>query len=148
SRRARRDGGRRRARAGGPVGHVGRRAVHGRQRATRLRVPATGVTRLYVSTVIDAAPADVWAALEPIERHTERMADALATRCEGEQERGVGTRFLCETKVGPIRLDDRMEVTEWRPDEAMGVHHRGIVTGTGRFTIQRAVGHGTRLSWE
>ena len=52
-----------------------------------------------------------------------------------DQTRGVGTEFLCDTKVGPIKLVDRMEITEWVPGEAMGVRHTGVVTGTGRFTL-------------
>ena len=43
------------------------------------------------------------------------MADAVAIRFETEQTRGVGTKFLCDTKVGPIRLTDQMEITEWQP---------------------------------
>ena len=106
------------------------------------------MTRIYVSTVIDASPAEVWAEVESVERHTDWMADAVAIRFVGPQTTGVGTRFVCATKVGPLRLDDRMEITEWRPQEAMGVHHRGVVTGTGRFTIHRAVGRGTLFAWE
>ncbi len=80
--------------------------------------------------------------MEPVERHVDWMADAVSIRFETDQTRGVGTSFLCDTKVGPIRLTDRMEITEWVPaDDAgaigrMGVRHTGIVTGTGVFTIE------------
>ena len=53
-----------------------------------------------------------------------------------DQTAGVGTRFECVTRVGPIRLTDRMEITEWEPGRAMGVRHDGLVTGTGRFTLE------------
>jgi hypothetical protein len=87
------------------------------------------------------------------------MADAVAIRFETEQTRGVGTRFLCDTKVGPIKLTDRMEITEWTPavdavdghggtDGAMGVKHTGIVTGTGVFTIEPlSGGQRTKFTW-
>jgi hypothetical protein len=76
------------------------------------------------------------------------MADAVAIRFESEQERGVGTTFLCDTKIGPITLTDRMEITEWVPEHAMGVRHRGIVTGTGVFTLESlAGGTRTRFTW-
>ena len=75
-----------------------------------------------------------------------RYADS--TGFEGDQTRGVGTRFVCDTKIGPFRLTDRMEITEWLPREAMGVRHTGIVEGTGRFTLHRAVGGGTLFAWE
>jgi uncharacterized protein YndB with AHSA1/START domain len=106
------------------------------------------MSRIYVSTVIDATPERVWAVVEPIEHHVDWMADAVAIRFEGDQRRGVGTRFLCDTKVGPLRLTDRMEITEWQPGRAMGVRHTGLVTGTGRFTLDRAVGGGTLFAWE
>ena len=78
-------------------------------------------------------------------------------RFQTDQTRGVGTEFLCDTKVGPIRLTDRMEITEWTPavDAAdgieaqvgrMGVRHTGIVTGSGVFTIE-PIGTGTRFTW-
>ena len=95
-----------------------------------------------VSIDLDATPAEVWALVEPVERHVDWMADAVSIRFETDQTRGVGTSFLCDTKVGPIRLTDRMEITEWVPaDDAgaigrMGVRHTGIVTGTGVFTIE------------
>ncbi|NQV97989.1 MAG: hypothetical protein HQ486_09345, partial [Acidimicrobiaceae bacterium] len=46
-----------------------------------------------------------------------------------------GTAFLCDTKVGPIRLTDKMEITQWVAGSAMGVKHVGIVTGSGVFTL-------------
>ena len=66
------------------------------------------------------------------------MADAEAIRFLTEQTEGVGTRFECVTRIGPVRLTDRMEITEWEPGRSMGVRHAGVVTGTGRFTIDAA----------
>jgi hypothetical protein len=104
--------------------------------------------RIRVATELDATPERVWAVVEPVERHVDWMADAVAIRFETEQTRGVGTRFLCDTKVGPIRLTDRMEITEWEPGAAMGVRHTGIVTGTGVFTLEPIdLGRRTRFTW-
>jgi uncharacterized protein YndB with AHSA1/START domain len=107
-----------------------------------------------VSVELAATPQQVWEVVEPVERHVEWMADAVAIRFDGDQTRGVGTRFLCDTKVGPIRLTDRMEITEWEPPEpdgstgVMGVHHVGLVTGTGRFTLEPIdLGRRTRFTW-
>ena len=97
-----------------------------------------GVTRVSVSAEYDVSPEQLWTAIEPIESHVEWMADAEVIRFVTGQTRGVGTRFECVTAVGPIRLTDRMEVTEWDPGRAMGVRHDGLVTGTGRFTITAA----------
>jgi hypothetical protein len=103
---------------------------------------------IVVSIDIDATPAQVWTVVEPVERHVDWMHDAVAIRFTGEQTRDVGTEFLCDTKVGPLRLVDRMEITEWVPGEVMGVRHTGLVTGSGRFTLAPIdLGRRTRFTW-
>lgn len=103
---------------------------------------------VHVEIEIDAPPARVWEVLEPVERHVDWMHDAVAIRFETDQTRGVGTRFLCDTKVGPLTLVDRMEITEWVPGAAMGVRHTGVVTGTGRFTLTPIdLDRRTRFAW-
>ena len=104
------------------------------------------MARIHVSIDINATPERVWEVVEPVERHVDWMADAVAIRFVGQQTRGVGTAFLCDTKVGPLRLTDRMEITEWEPAKVMGVRHVGLVTGTGKFTITPN-GSGTRFEW-
>src|SRR5664279_2478006 len=94
------------------------------------------VARLRVSVVIDA-PADVvWEDLRHIERHSEWMVDAVGIRFTSSQVEGTGTRFECDTKVGPIRLTDVMEITQWQPGRLMGVRHVGLVTGVGAFRLR------------
>jgi len=106
------------------------------------------VARITVSIDLNASPTRVWEVVEPIERHIDWMADAVAIRFETDQTRGVGTKFLCDTKVGPIRLTDHMEITEWVPGEAMGVKHTGLVTGSGIFTLSPLDGgQRTRFTW-
>lgn len=104
--------------------------------------------RIQVAVEIDAPPADVWSVVEPIERHVDWMADAVAIRFTGESTRGVGTEFECDTKVGPIKLTDEMAITEWEPERSMGVRHTGIVTGTGVFELEPIdLGRRTRFTW-
>jgi uncharacterized protein YndB with AHSA1/START domain len=101
-----------------------------------------------VSVEIDAPPARVWDVVEPVERHVDWMHDAVAIRFQTDQTRGVGTSFLCDTKVGPIKLVDHMEITEWEPGAVMGVRHTGIVTGVGRFTLTPLdLDRRTRFTW-
>ena len=96
-----------------------------------------------------AAPIErVWAVVEPVERHVDWMADAESIEFVSDQRRGVGTAFLCVTKVGPIKLTDKMRITKWEPQRAMGVEHVGIVTGTGVFTLESVNAHTTRFVWE
>ncbi len=107
------------------------------------------MTRIDVRADYDAPPDAVWRALEPIESHIEWMADAEVIRFTTEQTRGVGTRFDCLTAVGPVRLTDRMEITEWVPGVAMGVRHVGVVTGTGRFLLSPLDGgRRTQVRWD
>jgi carbon monoxide dehydrogenase subunit G len=102
--------------------------------------------RIRVGITIDAPPAEVWRVLEPIERHVDWMADAESIRFTGAQTRGVGTSFDCVTRIGPLRTTDRMIISEWKPGRAMGIEHRGVVRGQGRFTLRRRRA-GTRFTW-
>jgi hypothetical protein len=103
--------------------------------------------KIRVGIVIDAPPADTWRVIEPIENHVEWMADAESIRFTGTQTRGPGTTFDCITKVGPLRLTDKMTVIEWEPARMMGIEHRGLVTGRGRFTLRRRRRGRTQFTW-
>jgi len=101
-----------------------------------------------VSETISAERHLVWSELARIEDHVEWMMDATAIRFLGATRSGVGTRFECDTKVGPIRLTDVMEITEWEDAEAIGVRHLGVVSGWGRFSLTDAAGPATRIAWQ
>lgn len=105
------------------------------------------VPRIRVRTTIDAHPKRVWAAIADVSAHGEWMDDVVAIRLTSARRTGVGTTFDCDTKVGPLRLTDRMEITEWSPARVMGVRHVGLVTGDGRFTLRRARHGRTRFTW-
>ena len=100
-----------------------------------------------VSIDIAAPVQKVWDIVEPIERHIDWMADAVAIRFQTEQTRGTGTKFFCDTKVGPIKLVDVMTITAWEPGKVMGVTHTGVVTGTGEFTLEAIDASNTRFTW-
>jgi carbon monoxide dehydrogenase subunit G len=106
------------------------------------------VGRIRIRTTIDAPPAKVWDRLADIADHVSWMADAAAIRFTGDRRVGVGTTFECETRIGPLRTTDLMEVTEWRERRAMGVRHVGLFTGTGRFLLRRSPRGRTRLTWD
>jgi carbon monoxide dehydrogenase subunit G len=105
------------------------------------------VPSIRVSTYLPASVERVWEDVRDLGSHVEWMADAEEIRFTSESRAGVGTTFECDTKVGPLRLVDRMEVVEWQEREAIGVRHTGLVTGTGRFTLDQE-GDGTRFTWE
>ena len=100
-----------------------------------------------VAIDINASTQRVWDVVEPIERHIDWMADAVAIRFKTDQTRGTGTEFFCDTKVGPITLVDEMTITSWVPQKAMGVTHTGVVTGTGEFTLEALTPVTTRFVW-
>lgn len=89
----------------------------------------------------------LWAELRQIDRHVNWMADAASITFQSEQREGLGTEFLCVTKVGPIKLTDVMTITSWENERAMGVRHSGIVTGEGTFTLT-AQDQNSVLSWD
>jgi len=106
------------------------------------------MARIRVATTIDAPPKSVWASIRDIATHVGWMEDAVAIRFTSDARDGVGTTFECDTRVGPFRLTDLMEVTEWDERRRMGIRHVGLVTGTGRFTLRKARGGRTRFTWE
>ena len=103
--------------------------------------------RIRVRRTLDAQPSVVWAYLADIDSHVQWMHDAVRIRFLTDRTSGVGTRYECDTKVGPFQMTDVMEITEWAPGKAMGVRHTGLVSGTGRFTLRKARGGRTRFTW-
>jgi hypothetical protein len=104
------------------------------------------VATIEVETTYPVSAQVVWAQLCDIERHVAWMHDAQAISFISEQREGVGTEFNCDTKIGPLRTRDVMIVTEWERDVAMGVTHKGLITGSGRFTLARSE-HQTVVTW-
>ncbi|MCY4176457.1 MAG: SRPBCC family protein [Acidimicrobiaceae bacterium] len=108
-----------------------------------------GTTR--VSIVVQAAPSVVWEDLRHIRRHAEWMSDAESISFVGDASEGVGARFECVTRLGPLRLIDKMEVTDWQEEAVLEIRHEGLVTGVGRFELTPVAGAGggqsTRFEW-
>lgn len=106
------------------------------------------MSRIRVVTRIDAPPVEVWDALRDIGSHVRWMHDAAAIRFTSAQREGPGTTFDCDSRLGPFRLTDHMEVVRWKPARAMGVRHTGLVRGHGEFRLRRRKGRtATRFSW-
>jgi uncharacterized protein YndB with AHSA1/START domain len=102
-----------------------------------------------ICTTIAASHEVVWHAVERIETHTEWMADAESITFRTAAHAGVGAEFDCLTRVGPLHTTDRFAVTRWEPGVAMGIEHRGAVTGAGEFRLRPlADGAGTEFCWE
>lgn len=106
------------------------------------------MTTIRVSVVIDRPPSHVWAELRDIASHVHWMEDAQKITFTSAVREGVGTSFDCVSKLGPIRVTDKMLVTEWKEGESITVRHDGMVTGVGRFTLKRKRGGVTLFTWE
>lgn len=107
--------------------------------------------RIHVCTEIHRTPAEVWADVEDIASHVHWMADAESITFVTDDHAGVGTAFDCATRIGPLRLNDRMVITAWDPEHSMGVDHRGLVAGSGSFVLEAipaANGACTQFCWE
>lgn len=105
------------------------------------------MAQIRTNTTIAAPPEEVWADVADVSTHVEWMADAVAIRFRSDATEGVGTVFECDTRMGPFRLTDLMEITEWDPPHRMGVRHVGLVTGTGAFTLEPLGDAGTLFAW-
>jgi hypothetical protein len=111
--------------------------------------------RVHVSIDLPALQEDVWADVSDLASHTEWMTDADTITFVGPQRQdvgpqrsGVGTVFDCITRVGPIRLTDRMTVTAWDAPWRIAIRHDGLVAGSGQFTLAALPGGHTRFRWD
>lgn len=99
-----------------------------------------------VAVMIDAPKEIVWDHLADLGSHAEWMADAERIEFRSPVHRGVGAVMEVETRVGPFRTSDLIEVTGWVEGQSIEVEHRGLVGGRGRFALD-AVAGGTRFTW-
>lgn len=102
-----------------------------------------GVT---VAVLIPTSLERVWQAVADLRSHTEWMQDARRIEFETAQQSGVGTRLRVETRLGPLRAIDIMEVTAWEPQRRIGVSHQGLVSGEGEFRLDPVAG-GVVFTW-
>ena len=104
------------------------------------------MTRIVSRVIISAAPSVVWRLASDLAAQPEWMRDAVAIRFATDRTAGVGVVMDCVTRIGPLRLTDRLAVTEWSEGRAIEIRHEGLVRGTGRFTIEPDT-DGTRFTW-
>ncbi len=99
-----------------------------------------------IKVCIRAPLSVVWETVADVRTHTEWMADAESITLTSHCSSGVGTTFDCVTRIGPFRTVDRMEITEWVEERTMGVVHRGLISGSGRFTLREVGPSATTFS--
>ncbi len=105
-------------------------------------------TRIRISQTLEVPRQVVWEELRQIDRHVLWMKDAVSITFTTDQHEGAGTAFICKTKIGPFRTNDEMTITEWIDGRQITVHHRGLITGAGRFSLRGEHGRHCVLRWE
>ncbi|WP_298212578.1 hypothetical protein [Ferrimicrobium sp.] len=105
------------------------------------------MTSIHVVRKLSIPLTFAWRELASIDHHIDWMADAVRIDFETDRHTGVGTRFTCLTKVGPLRTNDLMEITRWDEGSAIGVRHKGLITGEGILELRKATDDSCLLSW-
>lgn len=104
------------------------------------------MTAIVVSKQIEQPKEQVWQAISDLANHPRWMKDAVGLEFTTSQTSGVGTLMNVETKVGPFRTMDVLEVIAWDEGDHIVVDHRGIITGTGRLEARSRNGS-TLVTW-
>ena len=87
--------------------------------------------------------------LQDIASHVTWMDDAVSITFTSRPSAPASEhRFVCVTRVGPIRLRDHMRVVEWVEGRRIGIAHGGrLLGGEGTFILRRRGSDRTRLVW-
>ncbi|MDA8102055.1 MAG: SRPBCC family protein [Nitrospiraceae bacterium] len=103
--------------------------------------------RIETAVIVRRPRAEVFERLARLEAHADWMGDAASITFLTAQRQGVGTEMIVETRVGPLRSGDRMRITEWRADQAIGISHLGEVRGNGIMELSDYGAGWTLLRW-
>lgn len=101
----------------------------------------------YVSIIINAPIETVWENIADIKSHVQWMDDAESIIELGEKQNCVGAKYLCVTKVGPLKTNDVMEVTQYEQPTTIEIHHVGAVKGKGWFELKVISESTTEFIW-
>jgi carbon monoxide dehydrogenase subunit G len=104
------------------------------------------MARIAVYQRVESPIAQVWPVLADLETHADWMREAESLVFTSPTHRGVGTTMEVRTRVGPFRTNDIIEVTSWEEGRAIGVAHRGLVSGEGELSLTED-GEETLVSW-
>ena len=104
------------------------------------------MARIEVSREMAIPQELVWEALADLGSHVGWMKAAESLEFTSEQTTGLGTVMEVETRIGPFRTLDILEVTGWDEGRSIDVAHRGLVTGEGRLEAT-AIDQRTQVSW-
>jgi carbon monoxide dehydrogenase subunit G len=102
--------------------------------------------RLSLSIDVPASLNEVWEEVSDLASNTNWMTEAERIEFRGSENRGTGARLAVATRLGPLRTEDEIEVTEWEEGRRIGIRHHGKVRGAGSFRLDPIAG-ATRFTW-
>ena len=92
---------------------------------------------------------EAWRRLTDWQRHGDLIPFTTVTRSGA----GAGSSFTARTSLGPLGFDDPMEITAWRPPDAVGAGHcriekRGnVMAGWAELDVAPTT-TGSRIRWD
>lgn len=82
------------------------------------------------------APATkVWSAVADLTSQVDWMRDARSIEFVGARTRGLGAKMAVDTRLGPFRTRDLLEVIGWEEGRSITVSHHGLVRGMGTISV-------------
>jgi carbon monoxide dehydrogenase subunit G len=108
------------------------------------------MTRIDVQRDLPHGIDHVWDRLTDWPSHSAWIPNTIVTVTKGTN--GIGTEFVGITRIGPLRLDDPMTVTEFQAPSAgrasCTITKTGsVLGGTAGFTLSAVDASTTRLDW-
>lgn len=111
------------------------------------RGPLFGSMRVEAAVLLPTSREEAWRRVSRWEDQPAWMTDARSVRVLTREREGVGVRVAVRTRVlGMPFLTDVLEVTAWDPPRRVRVAHRGLVRGTGEWSLEPE-GGATRFTW-
>lgn len=105
------------------------------------------MARIEASRELPLPQESVWEALADLGSHPRWMKDAESIEFTTQSRRGIGTVMEVETRIGPLRTLDVLEVVGWKEGESIAVVHLGLVTGEGILAVHPVSERSSRVSW-
>lgn len=108
------------------------------------------MTRIDIQFELPHSMGRVWEHLTDWESHSAWIPNTVVTVTK--QTNGLGTEFVGITRIGPLRLDDPMTVTESSPPtngqaSCVVTKTGSVLGGTAGFTLTTLDESTTRLDW-
>jgi fatty-acyl-CoA synthase len=109
--------------------------------------------RLNADIHIDAEPEEIWDVVTDPHEQTGVIKDVTRWDVDGEQERGLGARYVMRMLVGSAEIGSTIEVVEWDEERDMAWHSVKGIDQRGRWRLRGDEGRGgtnveLRLSYQ